>query len=238
MNADEKFFAWLDGELSGADAAEMEAKVAADPELAHFADEHRALKFRLKDAFDPIAEAAVPTRLIDAVRGPQAQVIDFQAAKKAREPQRIWRPAAQWAAIAATLVVGFFAGTLTSHRDTSAPVSIQDGAFYASASLKQALDSSLASAPGTGPVRIGLTYRDQTGAVCRTFDEAKASGLACHNGDRWQVRGLFPAPESQEDTYRMAAGMDPNLAVLVNSTMAGDPFDPAQEKAAQRHGWK
>jgi hypothetical protein len=36
----------------------------------------------------------------------------------------------------------------------------------------------------------------------------------------------------------MAAGMDSNLAALVNSSIAGDPFDPAQEKAARRRGWK
>ena len=31
---DEKFFAWLDGELDPAEAAEMQKRVAADPELA------------------------------------------------------------------------------------------------------------------------------------------------------------------------------------------------------------
>jgi hypothetical protein len=115
---------------------------------------------------------------------------------------------------------------------------VQDGALYASASLDQALSSRLASAPASGPVRIGLTYRDQSGAICRTFTEAKSSGLACRNGDRWQLRGLFPAPERQADTYRMAAGMDPNLAALVDSTIAGEPFDAAQEKTALQKGWK
>lgn len=237
MSADEKFFAWLDGELTGAEAAEMEAKVTADPGLARLAEEHRALKSRLKGAFDPIAEAPVPQNLIDALRRPQAQVIDFQTAKKARETRKSWRPAVQWAAMAATLVFGFFAGTLTP-RHNEAPVTVQDGALYASASLNQALGGQLASAPANGPVRIGLTYRDQSGAVCRTFTEAKSSGLACRNGARWQLRGLFPAPEGQSDAYRMAAGMDPNLAALVDSTISGDPFGPAEEKKAQQQGWK
>jgi len=237
VSVDEKFFAWLDGELSEPEAAEMAAKVAADPELARLAGEHQALQSKLKGVFDPIAEAPVPKRLIDAVHRPLAQVIDFQVAKKAREPQRPWRPAAQWAAIAATLVVGFFAGTLTSRQNDS-PVRIQDGAVYASASLNEALYSSLASASTPGSVRIGLTFRDHTCSDGRASTETKSSGLACRNGDRWQLRGLFPAPEGQGDAYRMAAGMDPNLATLVNSTIAGDPFDPTQEKAAQRQGWK
>jgi len=36
----------------------------------------------------------------------------------------------------------------------------------------------------------------------------------------------------------MAAGMDPNLASLVDSTMTGDAFDAAQEKAARNKGWR
>jgi hypothetical protein len=236
MTADEKFFAWLDGELSGAEAAETEAKVASDPELARLAEQHRALRSELKSVFDQVAEAPVPKHLIDAVRPPPAQVIDFQAAKSARELRGSWPPAAQWAAMAATLVLGFFAGTFTP-RHNNAPVTVQDGALYASASLNQALSSALASAPN-GPVRIGLTYRDQTGSICRTFTEAKSSGLACRDGARWQLRGLFPAPEGQGDAYRMAAGMDPNLATLVNSTIAGDPFDSGEEEKERQRGWK
>jgi hypothetical protein len=36
----------------------------------------------------------------------------------------------------------------------------------------------------------------------------------------------------------MAAGMDPNLAALVDSTMAGEAFDAAAEKAAKQRGWR
>jgi hypothetical protein len=36
----------------------------------------------------------------------------------------------------------------------------------------------------------------------------------------------------------MAAGMDPALAALVDSSMAGEPFDAAQEKAAKERGWR
>jgi hypothetical protein len=36
----------------------------------------------------------------------------------------------------------------------------------------------------------------------------------------------------------MAAGMDPNLAALVDSTMAGEPFGAAEERTAKEHGWR
>jgi hypothetical protein len=231
MMEDEKFFAWLDGELGPAEAAEVEARVAASPELARLAEQHRALGARLKHAFDPIAAAPVPEHLRAALR-PPAEVVDFAAAKRARATPSL----PQWAAMAATLVLGLFLGTMVPQR-ASGPVAVEDGKIYASAALGQALDTQLASAPA-GDVRIGLTFRDRSGGVCRSFTQSAASGLACREGDRWQLRGLFAAPEGQASDYRMAGGMDPGLAALVDSAMAGEPFDPAAEKAAKARGWR
>ena len=231
MTDDEKFFAWLDGELPPAEAAEMEAKVDSDPALARLAEDHRNLGARLKGAFDPIAAAPVPDPMQEALR-PSAAVIDFAATKRARKIPSL----PQWAAIAATLAIGVFTGTMIPHRG-SAPVEVQGGALYAAASLNRALDTQLASAPA-GDVHIGMTFRSQAGEVCRTFTEQAASGLACRDGARWRLKGLFAAPEGQGGAYRMAAGMDPNLAALVDSTMAGESFDATKEKAAQERGWK
>jgi hypothetical protein len=139
--------------------------------------------------------------------------------------------------MAATLAIGVFAGTMMSP-GSSGPVEVRGGKLYAAASLNRALDTELASAPANGTVRVGLTFRNGSGALCRTFTDRQSSGLACRDGMRWQLRGLFAAPEGQGGAYRMAAGMDPNLAALVDSTMAGDPLDAAQEKAAKAKGWK
>ena len=231
MTEDEKFFAWLDGELTPAEAADMEARVAADPQLQQLAEQHRALGAQLSGAFDPIAAAPVPERLRAALH-PSADLIDFAAAKRART-----RPSlAQWAAMAATLALGIFVGTMVPQR-ASAPVEVQGGRIYAASALNEALDTQLASAPA-GDVRIGLTFRDQAGEICRSFTASASSGLACRNGGRWQLKGLFAAPEGQGSDYRMAAGMDPNLAALVDSAMAGEPLDAAAEEAAKDKGWK
>jgi hypothetical protein len=231
MNDNDKFFAWLDGELGPAEAAEMELRVASDPQLQRLADQHRALGSQLRSAFDPVAEAPVPERLQAALR-PSAQVIDFGAARRARSMPAL----AQWTATAATLAIGIFVGTRVPQQN-AAPVQVEAGKLYAAASLNQALDTELASAP-VGDVRIGLTYRDPAGEICRTFTAPAGSGLACRSGSRWQMKGLFAAPEGQSSDYRMAAGMDPNLAALVDSTMAGAPLDAAQEQAAKAKGWK
>jgi hypothetical protein len=91
---------------------------------------------------------------------------------------------------------------------------------------------------GQSDVRIALTVRDQAGAICRSFAQGSASGLACRQGDEWQVRGLFAAPEGQSGDYRMAAGADPNLGALIDATISGEPFDAAQERAALQRGWQ
>src|SRR5881628_3159019 len=94
---DEKFFAWLDGELSGDEAAAMATRVAGDPHLAALADQHRAMQARLKSAFDTVATAPVPKGLLTAVHPPQAEVMDFGTAMRARDSRR-WGSLPQWAA--------------------------------------------------------------------------------------------------------------------------------------------
>lgn len=234
MIEDEKFFAWLDGELGPAEAAAMEAKVAADPQLQQLAEQHRELGTQLKGAFDPIAAAPVPERFRTAIR-PPAEVIDFAVAKRGRSA-RSARSLPPWAAIAATLLVGVYVGTMMP-QPSGSPVQVQGGKLYAASALNHALDTELASAPA-GDIRIGLTFRDQAGEICRSFSGSAGSGLACHEGTRWKLKGLFAAPEGQGDSYRMAAGMDTNLASMVDSTMAGEPFDAASEKAARDRHWR
>jgi anti-sigma factor RsiW len=237
MVNDETFFAWLDGELDPHEAALVEAEVATDPRLAAMAAEHRAVQARLKGAFDPLLDAPVPEALFAAVRNPaQADLIDFAEAKRRRE-RRGWPSVPQWGAMAATLAIGVLVGTIVpQHRETG-PVEVHEGRIYAASAINRALDTQLASAP-TGDVRVGVTFRNATGAICRSFTTSSSSGLACRENGRWRMRGLFAAPEGQTTDYRMAAGMDPSLAALVDSTMAGEPLDAAAEKAARDKNWR
>jgi hypothetical protein len=235
MITDETFFAWLDGELDSPAAARVASEIAADPQLSERVAQHRAMQARLKGAFDTLLDAPVPESLLATARAHDSEVINLANARRSRDARRR-TVLPQWAALAATLAVGIFAGTMVPDRN-GAPVEIESGRIYATAALGDALDNQLASAP-RGDVRIGLTFRGQGGAICRSFTDAAASGLACRNGGRWQVRGLFGAPEGQRDSYRMAGGTDPNLAALIDATMIGEPFDADQEKAAQTHGWR
>lgn len=237
MVSDETFFAWLDGELDPAQAAMVEAEVAADPGLSARAAEHRSMQQKLRGAFDPLLSEPLPDTLVAAARSrAPATVVDFGKAKQAREARR-FPIAIQLGAMAASLAVGILVGTMASRPADMAPVSVEDSKLYANAGLRHALDTELASAP-RGDVRIGMTFREGGGAICRTFITRASTGLACRQSDKWRVRGLFGAPEGQAGDYRMAGGMEPGLADMVETTMKGEPFDAAQERAARRRQWR
>lgn len=242
MIDEEKFFAWLDGELAPDEAARVEAAVAADPELSKKAAEHRAMTAGLRGAFGALEAQLVPERLQHAVcGGTSTKVVDFVQARAVRERrfQPLW---VQAAALAATLAVGVFAGNLLTGSlfggGSSDPIQAEGGRLVASADLENALYVRLASAPaGEGP-RIGLTFRDKGGAICRTFEDQSASGFACRESGDWRIRSLFQAPEGQATDYRMASGANPQLMEAVDAAIDGEPFDAAQEKAAAERGWR
>jgi hypothetical protein len=56
--------------------------------------------------------------------------------------------------------------------------------------LAWALTGQLASDAGTGAVSIGSSFRDRSGAYCRTFrlqHEVSFAGLACRLGENWRL---------------------------------------------------
>ncbi len=231
MNDDEEFYAWLDGELDEEGAARVAARVAADPSLARLAAQHRTLGEGLRGAFAPVmADETQLPRMTD--------VVDLAARREARRSG--FGPGfglPQWAAMAATLVIGLVAGQFVN-QGSGAPVESRDGMLVAAASLDQALGQQLASAGTDGPVRVGMTFRSSDGAICRSFSDSGSSGLACRDGDAWRIEGLLASSQNPGGDYRMAAGEDPRLAALIDGRIAGEPFDAAAEKAARDAGWR
>ena len=224
MMSDEQFFAWLDGELEPAEAAKVAAEVARDSELQRRAEAHRKLAGTLRGAFAPVAAAPVPERLLPR----EAEVVDLASRRALGRP--VFRPM-QWAAMAATLALGITVGTAIDN-GAAGPIAREQGQLVAAGDLEHALYTRLASAPADEGARIGLTFRDAAGDICRSFTDQGSAGLACHQAGDWRIRGLFQAGEGQSGDYRMAAGPDLRLAELVDATMAGEPLDAAGEKQA------
>lgn len=233
MDEDEEFFAWLDGELEDAAARRVAERVARSPELTAKAEQHRKMAAGLRQAFDPVVAAAT-----SPPRFGSADVVDFGARAAVGERGRRQFGVPQWAAMAATLALGFFAGSLIGGGEPDSPVAVASGRMVAANALDQALDTRLASAPSPEGVRIGLTFRDASGRICRSFADAATSGLACRQSEEWRIHGLFQAAEGQTAPYRMATGADPRLGALIDQTISGEPFDAVEEQEALKQGWR
>lgn len=229
MTDDPDFFAWLDGELPEPQASAMAARVAADPELAAFAEQHRALGTRLAAAFAPIAVAPVSPRLAEAAR-PQAEVINFAAARERRRPS--W--SITGLAVAASLALGLAIGVALPDGGI---VQSRGAQLAAAGPLESALDRQLASAGDQNGIRIGVTFKDQQGRFCRSFTAQAQSGLACRSGDDWRIEGTV-AVQRQGTDYRMAGSGDPILGSLIDSRLSGEVLDATQESEIVRRKWK
>jgi hypothetical protein len=232
MNEEALFYAWLDGDLEGEEAERVAARVAADPALQAQADRHRRLDAQLRAAFDPVLDEGVAAPTFNS-----AKIVDLQARRSESRARRASFGLPQWAAMAATLLIGVVAGQFVGDRSGTS-VGTRDGMLVATASLDRGLDVELASAGAEGQVRIGLTFRDRDGSICRSFADATASGLACRQGDDWRIEGLFAAPHGQQGDYRMAAGEDPRLAAMIDDRIVGEPFDQDRERAARDSNWQ
>jgi hypothetical protein len=86
--------------------------------------------------------------------------------------------------------------------------------------------------------RVQLTFRARTGAICRSFAGAVASGVACRQGGGWALEALFPGQAPSGDGFRMAGSGDPHVLQVVGDMISGEAFDAAQERAAKARHWQ
>lgn len=198
--------AYVDGELDAAERQRFESDMAGDPVLADQVALERRLRDRLAAAYDPVLAEAVPARLT-------------LAAEAANDPSPRRSGLPNWAAVAASLVVGVLVGRVALPAQDQDPLAIPGA-------LAQALDRQLAD--DAGPIRVGLSFRTAEGRYCRTFQSApdRLAGLACRDdGDGWQARTITTWTPAAAADYR-TAGVD------------GEPLDATAERAARERGWR
>jgi hypothetical protein len=249
---DEVLAAYVDGELEGAERVRVEQAIAQDAQLAQRAAQQRALRERLRGAFDGVLQEAVPQRLAQAARlgapsGP-AQVIDLarvRADRARRGGQRQLKTRRY--TIAACLLVGLMTGVLIQRLAAPGELTeLHDGALLARGALAHALNEQLASSSPSGvQVRIGVTFRARSGNYCRTFaltGNRALAGLACREQEQWQVLNLLAAEGASTggnaQTMRMASSsVPPALLQAVNERISGEPLNASAEAKARNNGW-
>lgn len=243
--------AYVDGELAPADVARVEAAIAADPALARQVERERALRARLRAAFDPVLDEPMPAKLRSALDRPAATdvasaVLPSPGAEEGRDgsvvdfrPRKSPRPAWQFPVYALAASLLMFAVSLWT-RPLFTPVRMQDGQLVAGGTLARELDHGLASVvDSASPVAIGITFRAQDGRICRTFEQRAMAGLACRTGEGWTIEVLSHASSPAQGEVRQAgSALPPEVQAALDARLQGEPFDAAQERAARDHGWR
>lgn len=228
----ETIMAYVDGETDAITARRIEQAMAADAALASAIERQRALKNRLAARFDPVLEEELPDRLTSLLATVDTTLTERRAM---RERPRWQSSAVQWGAMAASLVLGLYLGQ-ASLGGSGAVIAEQGGALVAQGELGRALDTQLAaSQPADAAARIGLTFRDRQGAICRSFDTSAVSGIACRDEGHWQLRQAISGGSKVTEYRQAGSGAIMQAAAEM---MNGDAFDAKAEAAALAKGWR
>ena len=249
--SDEALMAYADGEADASTRAAIEAAMRDDPEVRRRIDEHRALRQVLQGAFAAALDEPVPQRLIDAARGQASagSVVDLAATRtgpapaaavvSARGGRRSW----QAFAMAASLLIGVALGYLGWHDSAVSIKAGSNGELIAASGLAQALSNQLSEdrSPALAAT-TGVSFRSKTGDYCRTFllnGTGATAGLACREGNDWQIKVLAQAPPAANTAnFRPASSADsPAVRAAVEESIEGEPLDLAGEIAARGQKW-
>lgn len=242
---DEQIHAYVDGVLDADAAARLEADGRTDAALAARIARQRELRTTLRAEFDPVLAEPIPQRLRDALAGPATGAVVTPIGSARRERVRAARSAwsvREWAAIAATLVLGALLGPLVFRGSGSVPIETSRDRLVAVGYLDAALSSQLGGAPPEGaPARIGMSFRAAAGEYCRTFTlRIGTGGLACRRDNRWSVEVLDGAVAKAGETgdFRQASSaLSPAMLGALTALGAGDPLTTEQEQQRIGSGW-
>lgn len=242
MIDDDKLMAFADGELPAAEREEMERALAVRPDLRARIEEQRRLRHDLRAHYGPVASEEVPEHLLAMLGASGSGTGDednVASLATARARRRSWsKPLVSSAvAAAAAFVIGIVAGPALLNQEQG-PIAVQGETLVAQGDLRQALETQLASAqPADAAHRIGVTFENEQGDYCRTFEGADVSGLACRKGGTWAVavaEGGAGTGASLE--YRQAGSS--TIMAAAQERMASAPLDAAAERAVIESGWK
>jgi len=227
----EIIMAYVDGELDLVTARRIEKAMESDTALAGRVAAERALKARLSARFDAVLGEGIPEGLATILTNVDTSL----TARQARRQGRLVFGAAQLGAIAASLALGLFVGK-SYLPGTQGNIGERGGAMVAQAELKSTLDTQLASnQPSNVATRIGITFRDKAGAICRTFDGQALSGIACRAGGDWRILQAVSGGSDKGDYRQATSGQ---IAEAASSMMAGGALDAAAERHELQRGWR
>lgn len=238
---DEMIMAYVDDELDALAIATLERALREDPAVAAAVARAKSLRERVRLAYDPVLSEPVPARLAALASGrTRTSQGTGPGNVRAGSTRRIWR-ATQWAAMAASLVVGVLLAPWLQDATTPAALRTSAEGLVAVGALDRALTTRLISdAALDDDVEVGLSFRDNDGRYCRSFSlPAQAlAGLACRGGGQWRVLATGEAIRANGEFRQAATALPPAVLAEIDARLAEESLDATGERAARDAGWE
>lgn len=236
---DETLSAFLDGELSGEEHAQVEAAIAADPALEARVSALAAATRRFAAAIREADKDPMPAGVADLLRPKVDNVVAFRP-KKREQPK--WAAPAAIAASLLALVVA--AGLFGDGPGGGARVMIAAGPIDKASPLHRALDRTASAASeqiGRSSIRPVATFRVAGGALCREFVASQEKGavraVACRDDRQWTVK-IAATEAASAGGYQPASGPAAAISAYVDSAIEGDALGPDEERALIDAKWR
>lgn len=241
--SDETLMLFVDGELDAVQSAQVEGALLADATLRQRVAALKLQRARLAAAFATVLAEPVPGRLaslLQAAPVAAAPVIDLAERRVERARRRQLPSWAQWGGMAASVLLGVLLGTQLERNAADPAIGLQQGRWLAAGLIERALSEQLASEPVAGaPVAVHLSFVDKSGHYCRTFSTSAMAGLACREGERWEVQNLAAVEAQPQGSVRQAASALPRAVLdAVDQRIADGALDGAGERTARERGWR
>ena len=237
---DEQLSAYLDGVGDPATCVAIDQALATDSILQKRVERFRRADQLLREVVDDRL-GMVPARLEQVAAG-QVTAAGF-GVKKPSQVRRI----AQFAALAAALLIAFGVGAEMGHRPVAPALVFGPNGLTAGPALAQAISTAYSGEPvktDAGAISVALSFRSSNGNLCRRFrlDQGAQSQtvVACRQDGRWRIEGWTSSPpEPGDNGFTTASGpSNAAIAAVIESLGVAQTLNRGEETSAIKSGWR
>jgi hypothetical protein len=229
---DGRIGAFVDDEMTPAEAEALGRAAADDPALARGIDRQARLRSRLRGAYATLLDEPPPAHLLRLLA-------QERAAPAWRPWMRVGVPAGVGFALAASIAVAVGLSTGAGGGDVALS---KAGVLLARDGLAEALNHRLGTdVDAAARVRLVESFRAPDGRYCRIFRmraPAGTTGLACKDAGGWTIASLASSGRRQGSDYRQAAsGLPRAVTVALDELDLSQPLTAEEERSARAAGW-
>lgn len=232
---DDILSAFLDGELSAQEMAQVQEAIAQDADIARRFNQLASVQALVGKQAALIDQVPMPASVLALLQEEQTNVVPLSRFRKARQQvtQRLREHAALAASVA--LVVGFAGGQWLGGTGTDSTAAV----FAALESTPSGQTIVLADG---GQVMARFSFVDPAARFCRQYQHQDSTGssenLACRDQAGWTlVASARSSALGGSDTYATASG--PRLLdSLLDVMMPGQALNQTEEQNAISRHWQ